>query len=171
MKFLLKTSFLVLISLAAFQSYAQKRKPRKEVVVVSRGRVVKKVHKTHVVVAHKGVDYRYVNGVFYKPRNSKFVVVGAPVGVRVRTLPVSHIRIYVRSNPFYYYNGIFYRKIVNSDEYEVVQPPVGARVSELPEGTEMIILDGQKYFELDGYYYQEVITNSNELNYEVVRNP
>jgi hypothetical protein len=69
-------------------------------------------------------------------------------------------------NPYYYYNGIYYRP--HGNEYEVVAPPLGAVVDKLPPGAKVKVIDGQKYYELNGTYYKEDFNANNELSYTVV---
>lgn len=160
---------LLVMATISMKTEAQVRLRKAEkVVVVKRGRVVKRVPSRTVVVAHRGTAYRFANGVFYRPKGKRFVVIAPPVGIRVRSLPAARVRVRVGRSAFFYFNGTFYRKLNANQGYEVVQPPLGAQVPELPEGTELVILNGEKYHELDGYYYQEFITNNNQLMYEVV---
>ncbi len=165
-KLMMILGLVFMIGLVAETANAQRRTVKKEVVIV-RGKRVKKLTRQHVVVAHRSTNYRYYNGVFYRPAGREFVVVSAPIGIRVRVLPARRIKVRVRGSLFFYFNGTFYRQTEDFKEYEVIAPPIGAIVPSLPEGHEMVIIDGKKYFELDGYYYKEAIID-NSLKYEVV---
>jgi len=114
-----------------------------------------------------GYPYRYQQGYFYRPYGSVFQVSVPPIGIRIGTLPYGYRRVYVGPDPYYFYNGIYYRSLP-SNEYEVVAPPLGATVAALPPGAKVTVIDGQKYYELDGTFYAEEITPDNKLQYTVV---
>ena len=120
-----------------------------------------------VSVQFGGIPYRYQQGYFYRPYGSSFQVVIPPIGVRIATLPVGYRRMYVGPDPYYFYNGVYYRSHADN-EYEVVAPPLGATVNSLPAGAKATVIDGNKYYELNGTYYQEDITDDNKLVYTVV---
>ena len=69
-------------------------------------------------------------------------------------------------NPYYYFNGIFYRPHAN--QYQVVAPPLGAVVNKLPSGAKVRVIDGQKYYEQNGTFYKEEVDQNNRLSYKVV---
>ena len=89
------------------------------------------------------------------------------IGLRFRALPFGFSTIYVGTNPFYYYEGIYYRPYGNN-EYEVAAPPLGARVPELPKNAKVTVINGEKYYVYDGTYYKEDINDKNEIWYTVV---
>jgi hypothetical protein len=120
-----------------------------------------------VSIRFGSVGYRYQQGYFYRPYGSVFRVTIPPFGVRIATLPAGYRSFNVGPDPYYYYNGTYYRTAPNK-QYEVVAPPLGATVSELPPGAKATVIDGNKYYVLDGTYYEESITNNNELLYTVV---
>ncbi|MFI5133290.1 MAG: DUF6515 family protein [Chitinophagales bacterium] len=88
-------------------------------------------------------------------------------GLHISTLPFGYNTIYVGPDPFYYYQGTYYRPY-GSNQYEVTTPPLGARVPELPKNAKVAVIDGQKYYQSDGTYYKEDITDNNEIWYTVV---
>ena len=92
---------------------------------------------------------------------------GPSFGVRINVLPFGYYPFYIGRNPYYYYDGIYYRPY-NNGGYEVVAPPLGAEVKHLPKGAKVTVIDGQKYYELGGTFYQEEITEKNKLRYKVV---
>ncbi|NNL02210.1 MAG: hypothetical protein HKP39_08040, partial [Eudoraea sp.] len=53
------------------------------------GTVVTKLYQPRLVV-HKGVNFHFSNGVWYKTRGRKYVVCAAPLGIKVRKLPVGN---------------------------------------------------------------------------------
>ena len=114
-----------------------------------------------------GSNYRYQHGYFYRPYGSVFQISVPPFGVRIGTLPMGYRRVYVGADPYYYYNGTYYRGVPDN-QYEVVAPPLGASVDALPPGAKLTVIDGNKYYVLGGTYYQEEISDKNELYYVVV---
>src|SRR5689334_6932382 len=56
-----------------------------------------------------GYSYRYQHGYFYRPYGSVFRVSVPPFGIRIATLPPGYHRVYAGPNPYYYYNGVYYR--------------------------------------------------------------
>ncbi|HYM93517.1 MAG TPA: DUF6515 family protein [Chitinophagaceae bacterium] len=93
---------------------------------------------------------------------------GVPAfGLRIRALPFGYSSFYIGPDPFYYYEGIYYRPY-GPNGYEVTAPPMGARVSELPKNAKSIVVNGQQYYEFNGTYYKEDIADNNEIGYTVV---
>ena len=82
-------------------------------------------------------------------------------------LPFGYDPFFIGNNPFYYYQGIYYRPY-SSGGYEIVAPPLGATVKHLPAGAKATVINGQKYYELGGTFYQEEITGKDKLEYVVV---
>ncbi|OED36700.1 hypothetical protein AB832_05465 [Flavobacteriaceae bacterium (ex Bugula neritina AB1)] len=103
MKTLLKTLVLI-ISLSAFTtSYAiAKPIPSKKVVVI-------KGHKPKLIV-YKNVKYYRDNGIWYKKKRNKYVVVKAPVGARIATLPMGCKKVRIKGVTYYRCKGVFYKK-------------------------------------------------------------
>lgn len=72
-------------------------------------------------------EYRYFNGVFYEPlRPGVFVVVNAPLGVRVGHLPPGYISFFSGSRRYFYANFTYYLWEPRRSEYIVVEEPPGA---------------------------------------------
>lgn len=68
-----------------------------------------KVHNPRIVV-HKNVKYYRSGDVWYKKKNRKYVVVSAPAGVRVQTLPKGYKVVKLKGVRYYKYKGIYYKK-------------------------------------------------------------
>lgn len=66
--------------------------------------------RTPKTVIHNRTNYYLADGVWYKARGKKFVVVGAPTGIKVRTLPRGHKIVMVKGRKLYKYKGIWYKK-------------------------------------------------------------
>ena len=73
------------------------------------GTIVAKVYHPKIVV-HKGVNFYYAKGVWYKPYGRKYVVCKAPIGVRVRSIPRGYKIVWVNGRKYYTYHGIWYAK-------------------------------------------------------------
>jgi len=67
--------------------------------------------------------YYYSGGIWYARRGPSFVVVGAPVGVFVPSLPGFYTTVWFGGVPYYYANDTYYQWVPAQNEYEVVAPP------------------------------------------------
>ncbi len=68
--------------------------------------------------------YHYRDGRFYRPAwfGFQFVFTSAPVGAVVTSLPFGCRTVFVRGTPYYYYNGVYYRR--HASGFIVVPVPV-----------------------------------------------
>ncbi len=80
----------------------------------------------HTAVVVKGVSYYYQAGVFYRNAGHDYVVVRAPIGARVRILPVGVVRLTIGSRPYFFVNDIYFVLDDQSRDYVVVEPPAEA---------------------------------------------
>ena len=134
-----------------------------------RGAVVKKLPNGLVTLNHKGARLHYHNGVFYKAKGAaSFVVVKAPVGLRVKALPPGHKKIVHGKRHYLYHYGTFYTKTGANEEYEVVEPPLGAEVESIPDGYNMEEIDGVTYYTLEDIKYMEKEKEGKPV-YEIVK--
>lgn len=120
------------------------------------------------IYPHAGVQYCYYNGIYYKPVGNKYVVIQAPLGIRLRTLPPGNIHFVINGRNYFYYYGTFYLKSISNNEYITVAPPIGARVDALPDGYKKIIIDDKTYYKFEGVYYKAIAGQNGEVWYEVV---
>jgi len=74
-----------------------------------RGAVVTKIHKPKVII-HKKVNYYHSDGVWYHRTRGKYVVVNAPIGVKVKRLPRGYKVVKIRGRKYYKYRGVVYKK-------------------------------------------------------------
>jgi len=108
--------------------------------------------------------------IYYRPAYRlpyRYSHYGPAFGIHISVLPFGYSRFFIGNDPFYYYDGIYYRPY-KTGGYVVAQPPLGAIVKHLPSGAKTTVIDGQKYYELGGTFYQERVTANNKLRYEVV---
>ncbi len=94
-----------------------------------------------------------------------FGIAAAPFGLRVNVLPRGYWPLEIGGYPYYYYNGIFYRK--NKRDYEAVQAPVGAEVPSIPNDSKAVVINGAKYYEYKGTYFKDLVKPNGELWYTV----
>ncbi|OFX83393.1 MAG: hypothetical protein A2W99_11700 [Bacteroidetes bacterium GWF2_33_16] len=127
----------------------------------------KVVPKGAFLLRHSGINYHYHSGIYYRPYGDTYVIVRAPIGVRVRTLPNGTVHFVIGGRRYFYYYGTYYVRSVN-DDYITVAPPVGAIVDALPDGYKKVIIDNNTYYEFEGTYYKAFIDENGEVLYEVV---
>lgn len=123
--------------------------------------------KKAIVLAHHGIDYRFYNGIFYKPFNGNYIIAKAPIGIRIKTLPKEKIRFILHGKPYFYYYGTFFVASDDGDGYTTVEAPIGAKVDALPEGYNQIEKNGEIFYKFEDNYYKQ-ITENNEEWFEVV---
>jgi len=97
---------ILLLSLFTITTYAQRTVVK---VYPKHGVVVKKIKNPRVVV-HKGINYSFASGVWYKQKGNRFIVAKPPVGIRVKTLPSGYKLVKVRGRKYYAYKGVYYKK-------------------------------------------------------------
>jgi len=124
--------------------------------------------KNAFIINHSGKKYHYHSGIYYKHVGANYVIVKAPLGVRVRTLPKEKFRFVLNGRKYFYYYGTFYIKSDDNNDYVTVDPPKGARIDALPEGYSTIEINGEELYEFEGIYYKAVPDEENEELYEVV---
>jgi hypothetical protein len=65
-----------------------------------------------VAIAVAGTTYFYGGGAFYIQQPSGFVVVPAPLGITVPTLPPGATAVTVAGNLYYLANGVYYMPVM-----------------------------------------------------------
>ncbi|MFR9603304.1 MAG: DUF6515 family protein [Rikenellaceae bacterium] len=108
------------------------------------------------VVKNKGFEIHIANGFFYRLISGKYVSVKAPVGLRVKTLPLGYALVSILDRAYYYYQGTYY--VQANNEYEVVGAPEEIIVPSLPAEAEQITIEGKDYYIYDGMIYSVVLT-------------
>ena len=106
----MKNLKIVLVALALLGTVISTEAQRKVVKVYPRhGTVVTTIHKPKVIV-HRGINFHYANGIWYKARGRKYVVCAAPLGIKVRHLPRGNKIVHVNGRKLYKYKGVWYKK-------------------------------------------------------------
>jgi hypothetical protein len=112
-----------------------------------------------------GAKYYYDRGTFYKKEGDVYVVIKAPVGTVVPTLPEGYETTASRGRSYYYYAGDFYAD-ADDGEYKVVEAPDGATVTQLPERYEEKQKGDTTYYVYNGVWY-EPVTSGDDISYVV----
>ncbi len=76
----------------------------------------------HTKIVISGLPYYYYSGVYYRRGPSRYVVVTAPFGAVVPTLPVESQIVAIDGQTYYTYDNTYY--VHGSSGYTVVQTPV-----------------------------------------------
>jgi hypothetical protein len=90
-----------------------------------------------------GVAYLYDQGVFWMLPGPPFIVVVAPYGAVVDTIPAGAYRVPGKGATRHYYFGTFFEE--KSGKFEVIKPPPGTLVSYLPDGYRQEQVQGKTY--------------------------
>jgi hypothetical protein len=83
-------------------------------------------------VTVNGVTYIYDRGVFWLQAGGRYIVVTAPFGAVVDSLPDGYSKIPAGDKTYYYFFGTFFQP--KGDKYEVIKPPAGLVVGYIPDG-------------------------------------
>ncbi len=113
----MKSLKVVLVIIAFFGMLSAGNAQRIVKVYPKHGTVVTTIHKPRLLF-HKGINYHFASGIWYKARGRKYVVCAAPRGIVLRTLPRGHRVVYIKGRKYFAYKGIHYRKIGRT--YKVV---------------------------------------------------
>ena len=90
------------------------------------GHRVRYLPKLHVRVFVGGFSYFYFGGVYYQSIGSSYIVVGAPIGSLIQTLPIGFIGFSIGPSTFYYVNDTYYVWDIPRQGYLVIEKPTGA---------------------------------------------
>jgi hypothetical protein len=123
------------------------------------------------VVVYDNTYYQH-EGVYYKEAiqedETTYVIVSAPVGLQVDTLPEGAETIQVDDRTYYYANGAFYEKRQSDgqDVYVVVEAPAGVEVSSIPADVEEHDEGDEKVYQYDETFFTDSEENSGKYNVE-----
>ena len=92
----------------------------------ARGHYVKTLPRAHRVVRVGPSRYYYHAGNYYRPRGNGYVVVGAPIGASVRSLPRGYVSFGIGSRRYFHVNTTYYLWREREKDYVVVEKPSGA---------------------------------------------
>ena len=80
----------------------------------------------YVRIVVGGLPYFYAHGAFYRPYRSGYIVVTAPIGAVVTTLPMGYIAFSVGLDTYYFVNNTYYIWDEPRTGFVVVPKPEGA---------------------------------------------
>jgi hypothetical protein len=103
----------------------------------ARGEFIRTLPRRSRVVVHAGIQYHYFGGIWYRPYQSRFIIVSPPIGAIVPFLPPYYTIIWVGGTPFYYANDVYYAQ--RGDGYMVVEPPQGEVSKVAPSPSQLFI--------------------------------
>jgi hypothetical protein len=112
-----------------------------------------------------GMSYLYDGGVFWMLPGPPYIVVVAPYGAVVDTLPAGAYRIAGKEPPQHYYFGTFLEE--RAGKYVVVKPAAGTLVSYLPDGYRQEQAQGATLYTFGQTYFKPVFVQG-ILVYQVV---
>lgn len=100
------------------------------------------------------ITFLYDRGVFWVSTGSLYIVVNAPVGAVVDSLPDGASKVLAASGSAYqYYFGVFFA-LREDGKHEVVKPPAGLLVSYLPDGYQTVQVKGKTMMKYGEAYFQ-----------------
>ncbi len=105
----MKNVKIILVAAILFGTLSSLSAQRIVKVYPRHGTVVTTLHKPKVVV-HKGINFHFADGVWYKVRGRKYIVCAAPTGIAVRRLPRGNKVVIHNGRKLYKYKGIWYKK-------------------------------------------------------------
>lgn len=107
----MKNLKIVLVAILMFGGLSLASAQQKVVKVYPKhGTIVTKINKPKVVT-HNKINFRFADGVWYKPQGKRFVVCAAPVGIQIRSLPRAKKVVKLKNGrKLYKYKGIWYKK-------------------------------------------------------------
>ncbi|MFA8451839.1 MAG: DUF6515 family protein [Bacteroidales bacterium] len=136
---------------------------RKPVAVVRTPRVVTAYPGGAVAVTYGGIGFRCYRGVYYKPVAAGYVIVPAPIGLRVKVLPPVYRTFVVAGRTYYYHHGAYYVRFLRG--YKVVAAPTAFVVTALPATHTTVVVNGVTYYSFDGAKYEKIVLESGEVQY------
>jgi len=117
------------------------------------------------VIEESGVTAYYDQGIFWVKQGTQYVVLAAPYGVVVDTIPPATTRVATKSGEYGYFFGTFFQR--KGDKFVVVKPPAGLNVTYLPDGYETVGTKDATYYKFGNTTFKPVIVMG-ILAYQVV---
>ena len=112
-----------------------------------------------------GSEYLYERGVFWIKRADQFVVVAAPVGAEVKTLPAAPEKPQGTKDAISYWCGTFFGE--KEGKFQVLAAPLGAVVGYLPGGCTQTTVDGNEAYTCQESCFRPISTQES-TTYQVV---
>lgn len=136
------------LALTTAQAQSHYKTNERNVQYPTIGREVRELPQGSRSVQVNKKSYRYRDGSFYqKARSGAYVVVRAPVGAHVSTLPTKHVRFSIGARKYFFANLTYYLWSGERAEYIVVDKPAGAEAAMASSTVEPIreVVSSEKY--------------------------
>jgi len=92
----------------------------------SPGHQIRRLPRGHVRVVVGATPYHYYDGMFFQPFRPGYMVVAAPIGAHVSTLPLGYVSFAIGPRSYFYVNSTYYLWNRTTRDYVVVEEPDGA---------------------------------------------
>lgn len=99
-------------------SFAGRRVVKTKVVTI------RKLPGGHRIIKHGRKRYYCHNGIFYKKTSKGFTIVKAPIGLKIKKLPVGFITIRIGGRKYYRFDSTYYRYDPVKKVYFVIKKPI-----------------------------------------------
>jgi hypothetical protein len=117
------------------------------------------------VLEEAGVKVFIEQGIFWVKQGEQYVVIAAPYGVVLDSIPAATTRVATKSGEYGYFFGTFYQR--KGDKFVVVKPPAGLNVTYLPDGYETLGTKDATYYKFGNTTFKPVVVFGT-LVYQVV---
>jgi hypothetical protein len=122
------------------------------------GQVLDALPPASIAISHDGTPIFYCQGVFFRMAPAGYVVIRAPLGVSVPTIPAGATRIDNDGRAYWYDRGTFYTNVPGHTGFVTVLPPVGCVVPSLPTDVSAIAdINGVLYYLYAGVFYRPIL--------------
>ena len=126
------TGLVLSIVLAASTSYAagHRKAPHRTIHYPAFGLKFRTLPQGHRKIRANRQNYRYHNGSFYRQSgNGSYIVIRAPIGAYVNSLPPGYISFGIGTRHYFYVNFTYYLWDRDRARYIVVEEPEGAEAA------------------------------------------
>ena len=116
---------------------------QRRATVVRRRAEVARLPREHIRVMVAGKEFFYARGVFYRTGPRGYVTIAAPLGARIRVLPIGYVTVRVGAIPYFYYYGTYYQFDPAAKVYTVVNPPAAENTPAVSTLDKIELVDGR----------------------------
>jgi hypothetical protein len=113
----------------------------------------------------EGVTVFYDQGIFWVKQGTQYLVITAPYGVVVDTLPSATARVATKEGEYGYFFGTFFQR--KDGKFVIAKPPAGLKVTYLPDGYEKVGTDDAPAYKFGNITFKPVMAMG-LLVYQVV---
>lgn len=122
------------------------------------GQMVRALPAETTPVTVDGVTIYYRDGLFFRLAPAGYVVIRAPLGVPVPSLPSAAVPVGRHDGGYWYDRGTFYARAIDRAGFVTVMPPVGSVVPSLPTDVSAIAdINGVLYYLYAGVFYRPIL--------------